>query len=171
VSPVLLRQTTPLAQVRGPYNAILVIGDAVGDTLYYGRGAGGLPTASAVVADLIDLAVGRAQQTFQALKLWSASDMGVSLMPADAVRSRFYLRLLAADRPGVLADVARILAAHHISISSVIQHEAVEDHEDEIVPLVIMTHRALTGDFTRAISEVSRSSGISSPATFYPVAD
>src|SRR5262249_43131504 len=73
VSPVLLRHETPLAQVRGAYNAILVVGDAVGDTLYYGKGAGQMPTASAVVADLMDLAVGRAQRTFQTLRLWSGN--------------------------------------------------------------------------------------------------
>src|SRR5207302_9789513 len=112
----------PLAQVRDAYNAIHVVGDAVGDTLYYGRGAGQMPTASAVVADLIDMAVGRAQRTFQTLRLWSGDGGGITLRPSTTVRSRFYLRLLVADRPGVLADIARVLAEHHISISSVIQH-------------------------------------------------
>src|SRR5262249_1147466 len=72
VSPVLLRHQAPLALVRGPYNAIHVVGDVVGDTLYYGRGAGQMPTASAVLAGLLDLAVGRAQRTFHTLRLWSA---------------------------------------------------------------------------------------------------
>src|SRR5439155_1879749 len=79
VSPVLLRHQTPLAQVRGAYNAIHVVGDAVGDTLYYGQGAGPMPTASAVVADLIDMAGGRAQRTFQSLRLWSGNSDGIHL--------------------------------------------------------------------------------------------
>src|SRR5262249_41997641 len=139
VSPVLLRHQTPLAQVRGAYNAIHVVGDAVGDTLYYGQGAGQMPTASAVAADIIDLAVGRAQRTFQTLRLWSGESCAVQLRPAATVRSRFYLRLQVADRPGVLAEIAHVLAQHQISISSVIQHEAPEDHEGAAVILVIMT--------------------------------
>jgi homoserine dehydrogenase len=90
VSPVLLRHQTPMAQVRGAYNAIQVVGDAVGDTLYYGAGAGQMPTASAVVADLIDIAVGRAQQTFRTMRLWSGNGADLILSPASAVHSRFY---------------------------------------------------------------------------------
>src|SRR5262249_43497034 len=73
VAPTLVRHGTPLADVAGPYNAIRVVGDAVGDTLFYGRGAGAMPTASAVVGDLIDVATGRAAQTFRTLGLWSES--------------------------------------------------------------------------------------------------
>jgi homoserine dehydrogenase len=171
VSPVLLRHQTPLAQVRGAYNAIHVVGDAVGDTLYYGQGAGQMPTASAVVADLIDLAVGRAQRTFQTLRLWSGNGRGVELRPADTVRSRFYLRLLVKDRPGVLADIAHELAQHQISISSVIQHEAFDGHEGDAVPLVIMTHTARTGSFGAAIAEINQLECVAAPSVYYPVAD
>lgn len=170
VSPVLLRHHTPLAQVRGAYNAIQVVGDAVGDTLYYGQGAGQMPTASAVVADLIDLAVGRAQRTFQTLRLWSGNS-GLPLRPAERVPSRFYLRLLVQDRPGVLADIARILANHQISISSVIQHEALEEHDSGVVPLVIMTHSVATGIFDRAVAEINRLRWVTAPGVYYPVAD
>ncbi len=171
VSPVLLRHQTPLAQVRGAYNAIHVVGDAVGDTLYYGQGAGQMPTASAVVGDLIDLAVGRAQRTFQTLRLWSGSPSGISLQPAATVRSRFYLRLMVEDRPGVLAEIAHILSQHQISISSVIQHEAPEDHEGDTVPLVIMTHMVLTGNFAAAVAGIDRLGCVTAPSVYYPVAD
>jgi homoserine dehydrogenase len=171
VSPVLLRQQTPLAQVRGAYNAIHVVGDAVGDTLYYGQGAGQMPTASAVVADLIDLAVGRAQRTFQTLKLWSPRAGGAQLRPSSTVRSRFYLRLLVQDRPGVLAEIARVLALHQISISSVIQHEAPEEGEGGLVLLVIMTHTATTGSFRTAVADIDRLECVSGSSTYYPVAD
>ena len=171
VSPVLLRHHTPLAQVRGAYNAIQVVGDAVGDTLYYGQGAGQMPTASAVVADLIDLAVGRAQRTFQTMNLWSGQNGAVGLRPAASVRTRFYLRLMILDQPGVLAEIARILAQHHVSISSVIQHEAPDDHEGDTVPLVIMTHTVATGNFRAAIADIDHLGPIAAMGAYFPVAD
>jgi homoserine dehydrogenase len=171
VSPVLLRKQAPLAQVRGAYNAIYVVGDAVGDTLYYGRGAGQMPTASAVVADLIDLAVGRAQRTFHTLRLWSGNGRSIALRPSAAVRSRFYLRLLVEDRPGVLAEVAHVLAEHQVSISSVIQHEAPEEHEGERVHLVIMTHTVPTGGFRGAVAGIDRLGCVAGPSVYYPVGD
>jgi homoserine dehydrogenase len=171
VSPVLLRHHTPLAEVRGAYNAVRVVGDVVGDTLYYGRGAGALPTASAVAADLIDLAVGRAQRTFGSLRLWAGDAAGVTLRPASAVESRFYLRLVVEDRPGVLAEVARELAGHEISISSVIQHEAPEGHEGERVALVVLTHAAPTGRFRAAVDTIDRLGCVAAPAVYYPVGD
>jgi homoserine dehydrogenase len=171
VSPVLLRQQTPLAQVRGAYNAIHVVGDAVGDTLYYGQGAGQMPTASAVVADVIDLAVGRAQQTFRTLRLWAGNGRDVVLRPSSTVRSRFYLRALVRDRPGVLALIARELARQEISISSVIQHEALDEHEGDVVPLVIMTHAALTGNFRAAVAAIDAMGCVNAPSVYFPVAD
>jgi homoserine dehydrogenase len=171
VSPVLLRKQAPLAMVRGAYNAIHVVGDVVGDALFAGRGAGQMPTASAVVADLIDLAVGRAQRTFATLKLWSGQANDMQLYPSATVRSRFYLRLFVEDRPGVLADVTRILAHHNISIASVIQHEAPEDHEGGRVHLVIMTHTALTGDFRAAVTELDHLDRVVPPSVYYPVGD
>ncbi len=171
VSPVMLRHGTPLAQVRGAYNAIHVVGDAVADTLYYGQGAGQMPTASAVLADIIDLAVGRAQRTFQTQRLWSGEPCGVRLRPNASVRSRFYLRVVVADRPGVLADIARELANHGISISSVIQHEALDGHEGQFVPLVVMTHTALTGDFRAAVASIDALESTGAASVYYPVAD
>jgi homoserine dehydrogenase len=170
VSPVLLRRMAPLAQVRGAYNAVYVVGDAVGDTLYYGQGAGMMPTASAVVADIIDLAVGRAQRTFHTLRLWTNNGERVRLRDPQTVRTRFYLRLLVDDRPGVLADVARVLADHQISIASVIQHEAPEE-DGERVQLVIMTHTAPTGAFRLAATKLDRLACVSGPCVYYPVGD
>jgi homoserine dehydrogenase len=171
VSPVLLRRTSPLAQVRGAYNAVRVIGDAVGDTLFYGQGAGQMPTASAVTADLIDLAIGRTQRTFQTLRLWSNNGTRLGLRPPATVRSRFYLRLLVDDRPGVLAEVASVLARHQISIASVIQHEAPEEAEGQRVHLVIMTHGAMTGSFQDACQELDGLECVSGPGVHFPVED
>ncbi len=170
VSPVLLRRQAPLAQVRGAYNAIQVVGDAVGDTLYYGQGAGQMPTASAVTADLIDMAVGRAQRTFQTLRLWSGGRDRVKLRPAETVRSRYYLRLVVDDRPGVLAEVTSVLARNEISISSVIQHEAPEE-QDGRVQLVIMTHTASTGNFRATAAGLDRLRCVAAPCVYYPVGD
>jgi homoserine dehydrogenase len=171
VSPVLLRHLAPLAMVRGAYNAIYVVGDAVGDALFAGQGAGQMPTASAVVADIIDLAVGRAQRTFATLKLWSGQRNSIHLQPSATVKSRFYLRLLVEDRPGVLADVTRVLALHQISIASVIQHEAPEEVEGGRVHLVIMTHTVRTGDFRAAVAELDRLDCVTPPSVYYPVGD
>lgn len=171
VSPLLLRHLAPLAQVRGAYNAIHVVGDAVGDTFYYGRGAGQMPTASAVVADLIDLAVGRAQRTFQTLRLWSGDDGPITIRPSSTVRSRYYLRLSVADRPGVMAEITRVLAQQQISIASIVQHEALDEHEGDTVPLVIMTHTALNGSFCAAVDTIDRLDCVTAPSVYYPVAD
>jgi homoserine dehydrogenase len=171
VSPVLLRKQAPLALVRGAYNAIHVVGDAVGDTLFYGKGAGQMPTASAVAADLIDLAIGRTQRTFQTLRLWSNNGATRRLRESATVRSRFYLRLLVDDQPGVLAEVAGVLAQHHISIASVIQHEVPDEEEGQRVHLVIMTHTAQTGNFRAACEELNRLGHVGAPAAYYPVGD
>jgi homoserine dehydrogenase len=165
-----LRHTDLLAQVRGAYNAVLVYGDVVGETLYQGPGAGRLPTASSVVADLIDLGVGRAQRTFAAAKLWSREHRGFTVEPPERVRSRFYLRLQVVDRPGVLADVTRILADEEISISSLVQHEAAEEGGTP-VPLVIVTHYAPTGRFRRALAKIDALSSNAVPAVFFSVGD
>jgi homoserine dehydrogenase len=170
VAPVLLRHTDLLAQVRGAYNAVLVYGDVVGETLYQGPGAGQMPTASSVVADLIDLGVGRAQRTFVAAKLWSREGRGFTVEPPERVRSRFYLRLLVADKPGVLADVTRILADEEISISSLVQHEAAEESGGP-VPLVIVTHYAATGRFRKGLERINALTSVAAPAVFFSMGD
>jgi homoserine dehydrogenase len=165
VSPILVKQGTPLAEVRGPYNAIRVVGDAVGDTLFYGRGAGMLPTASAVVGDLIDVVVGRAALTARALDLWPEAAPPPRLTPARQVRSRYYLRFTIADRPGVLASLAHSLGEHGISIASVIQHDPGDDApEDSPVPLVMMTHLAVEASLRAALAEIDQLDAVKAPS-------
>ena len=153
VSPTLVRVGTPLAEVRGAYNAVSVVGDAVGRVFFHGLGAGQMPTASAVVADLIDTAVGRTQITFRTLELWSQREARVQLADHARVKGRFYLRLTVEDHPGVLADIAGILGRRKISIASVIQHEPDEENSGRL-PLVIMTHAAEEGAAAAAMSEI-----------------
>lgn len=172
VSPVLLRKQAPLAQVRGAYNAVRVMADAVEDTLYYGKGAGMLPTASSVVADLVDLALSRDRVVHRTKMLWNPSASSKPLLMADGdVHSRFYLRLLVPDRPGVMAEVAGILATHEISIASVIQHESTGEPGTGSVQMVIMTHEALTRNFQNAVKMIDERKVAVAPTTHFPVAD
>lgn len=165
VAPSLVRRGTPLAEVRGPYNAVRVIGDAVGDTLFYGRGAGAMPTASAVIGDLIDVIVGRARLTSRVLNLWSDRSPSPVFAPSDAVRRRYYLRFSIADRPGVIAALAQVLGRHGISIASVIQHDPGDDAPlDGTVPLVIMTHLAVEAHLNAAVEEIDRLDVVKSPS-------
>lgn len=154
VSPTLVRIGRPLAEVRGAFNAVTVVGDAVGPVFFHGMGAGQMPTASAVVSDLIDTAVGRTRITFQTLELWSARAPRVALGDHANVRGRFYLRFTIHDHPGVLGDIAGVLGRHDISIASVIQHEPEVQGENELVPLVIMTHVASEGAAQSALDEI-----------------
>jgi homoserine dehydrogenase len=157
VSPTFVRHGSPLAEVSGAYNAVRVVGDAVGRVFFHGLGAGQMPTASAVTADLISTLVGRTAITFRARKLWS-DDCAAPVTARDPAKisGRFYLRFNVEDRPGVMAEIAGILGRHNISIASVIQHETAEEENAGAVPLVIMTHLALEGSMTEALSEIGR---------------
>ena len=155
VHPTLIPERRLIANVDGVMNAVLVKGDAVGPTLYYGAGAGSLPTASAVVADIIDVA--RTLTTdpgnrvphlaFQPDEL---SDLPVLGM--DKVETAFYLRLTVEDKPGVLARVTGILGDSGISIEAVKQKEPLEGETE--VPLVLLTHRVLEGDMNSALEAI-----------------
>jgi homoserine dehydrogenase len=155
VSPTLVKLGTPLAEVRGAYNAISVVGDAVGRVFFSGLGAGQMPTASAVVADLIDTVVGRSAITFRTLELWSARGTSVAAGDYGNVSGRYYLRFNVADQPSVLAEIAGLLGLQNISIASVIQHEAEEGNQG-VVPLVIMTHNTTEGAMCRALQAIDR---------------
>ena len=153
VSPTLVRAGTPLAEVGGPFNAIRVVGDAVGPLLFYGAGAGQMPTASAVVADMIDTAVGRTKITFKTLELWSRREARVTPNDYAQAKGRFYLRVNVEDHPGVLAQITTALGKQKVSISSVLQHEA--EAGSQVLPLVIMTHETTAGAATKACEEIA----------------
>ena len=155
VAPMLVRIGKPLAEVTENYNAISVLGDSVGPVFFHGQGAGPMPTASAVVADLIDTAVGRTKLTFQTLKLWSPEEVLVSIADTGQLAARFYLRFNVKDQPSVLADISGILGRHGISIASVFQHDR-DINEAGIVPLVIVTHETTHQDSAAAIEEISK---------------
>ena len=172
VAPTLLPIGTPLAEVRDAFNAIRVIGDAVGPVFYHGLGAGQMPTASAVVADLIDTAVGRTPLTFQTLEYFSIGQPPrVKLRDADTMVGRYYLRLQVANHPGTLAAITAALADHQISIASVIQHESGHDRLEDPVSLVIMTHEATEGSAREATHQIENLETISGPVVRLRVKD
>jgi len=152
VHPVFIPEDSLLAKVDGVYNAILVEGDLIGQVLFYGQGAGPLPTSSAVISDIVsearDIVLGVGSR-FQ-LKLNS----GVLIKPMSEIKTRYYLRLNVADRPGVLAQITKILGDHQISISSVIQKEA--DSAAQTAEIVIMTHPAQEKAVQQALEELKR---------------
>ena len=151
VHPTLVPLTHPLSTVDGINNAVWVRGDAVGEVLFYGQGAGQMPAASAVVSDLIDVALGRAKISLKELNIYPGKSKIVPLKPMGKIITRYYLRVTALDKPGVLAQVAGILGKHKISISSVIQQES---GKAGAVPVVIMTHQAREENMQKALKEI-----------------
>jgi len=173
--PTLIRHGRPLAQVDGPNNMVALTGDAVGPTWYSGQGAGQMPTASAVLSDIVDMAVGRAPLTFRRLDLWGES-APIPVQPAEEITRRYYLRFAALDRPHVIADITDVLGRAGISLASVIQHEAPEvdvtaDNGVPIVPLVIMTHRTREGQIREAAAQLDELECIRNPWICMPVSD
>ncbi|MGD0795085.1 MAG: homoserine dehydrogenase [Dehalococcoidales bacterium] len=167
VHPVLLPQNSFLAKVDGVYNAIQVEGDLVGKVLFMGEGAGARPTSSAVIADVVSsarkivLGVGT-------ISVWKA-DSGMSIKPMEAIETQYYIRLNAADRPGVLAKIATVFGNNDISISSAIQPESdVATHTAEIV---IMTHPAREGEMQKALRELEQLDVVREVANFIRVED
>ena len=160
MAPALVRVGTPLAETRGAYNAVSIVGDAVGRMFFHGLGAGQMPTASAVVADIIDTVVGRAVITFRTTGVLAA-DTPAARIAGTETHERHFLRVIAADRPGVLARITGILGDHRISIASVIQHDAAGGSATgasaDGVPLVIMTHACSSAAVRRALEVIDAS--------------
>jgi homoserine dehydrogenase len=142
-----------MAEVAGGFNAVSVWGDALGHALFYGRGAGQMPTASAVVADLISVATGQTRRMFETLDVFPDTAASARVLPVAMIKSRYYIRLTAQDKPGVLARVTDILGRQGISISAVIQREGDESAQ---VPIVVTTHVAPEGLIRTALDEIDR---------------
>ncbi|MBI3996475.1 MAG: homoserine dehydrogenase [Candidatus Omnitrophica bacterium] len=161
VHPALLAKTHLLANVNGVYNAIYVHGDMVGSQLFYGRGAGQNPAASSVVSDIADVARNIAAGVSQRIPLDRHASHGVRrLRRMGNVETRYYLRFMVTDKPGVLARLAGVLGRHHISIASVHQKERAAAR---IVPVVIMTHEAKESHVHAALQIIDRSGFVKHP--------
>ena len=165
VHPTMLPSTSPIAQVEDVYNAIQLVGDAVGDVVLYGRGAGSMPTGSAVVSDVI--AIGRNLLKGSAGRVPVASFQPdqrrpLRLRSMDEISSLYYLRFMVVDRPGVLAQIAGELGHCGISISSMVQQGR---REGQTVPIVIKTHVAKERDVQTALREINRKAFVSESPT------
>ncbi len=153
VHPTLIPKNTLLANISDVFNGVLVEGDTVGQTLFYGRGAGRLATASAVVADLADVALNLSCGCARRVAFREGAQFRAVTGMGD-VQSRYYLRLTVTDCPGVIASISQILATHDISISSLIQHE--KRNAGDQVPLVILTHSACESRLRAAVDEMEK---------------
>jgi homoserine dehydrogenase len=154
VAPMLVKVGEPLAEVHANFNAVSVVGDAVGPVFFHGQGAGQMPTASAVVADMIDTAVGRTAITFKTLELWADGHKRVDFASPGELEGRYYMRFDVVDQPGVLGQITGRLGQHGISIASVYQHESQPDRQ-QTVPIVIMTHNAKESAAQAAMKQIA----------------
>jgi len=169
VHPTMIPSTSPVAHVEGIYNAIQLAGDAVGDIVLYGQGAGSMPTGSAVVSDVI--AIARNLLTGATGRVPPASFQQDQRRPLrirrmEEIVSLYYLRFMVLDRPGVLSQISGVLGRHEISISSVLQQGR---KEGQTVPVVIMTHTSTERDVQASLREIDRMPFISEPTTLIRV--
>ncbi len=167
VHPTMIPAASPLAAVAGVFNAIFLTGDAVGDLMFYGRGAGQMPTASAVWSDVLEIARRVAHGIPSlALELPSVGSQPLALTPMDAIRCCYYLRVMARDRPGVLSRVAGILGDNDISIANVIQKGR---GTREAVPVVMLTHEARERDMRVALTAIDALPDVATATTMIRV--
>ncbi len=155
VHPTLIPERRLIANVNGVMNAVLVKGDAVGATLYYGAGAGAEPTASAVVADVIDVVralTSDPENRVPHLAFQADALDDIPVLSSESFKTAYYLRLNAEDKPGVLADVTRILADHNISIDAIIQKEPLRD--ETAIPIILLTQVTLEKEMNAAIAKI-----------------
>jgi len=167
VHPALVHRGDMLADVGGSFNAVSLYGHALGHALFYGRGAGQMPTASAVVADLVNVGLGVTPLAFRQLSIFADQVPPAPLLPTEELNSRHYLRLTARDEPGVLAQVTRILGDKGISLSAILQHET----DGQNVPVVITTHLAREGSIRAAVAEIDKLPAIAPPTTCLRIVD
>ena len=166
VHPTLIPAKRLIANVEGVMNAVLVRGDAVGATMYYGRGAGAEPTASAVVADLVDVTrmlTADPEHRVPHLAFQPDQLTDIPILPIEEVETAYYLRLRAFDRPGVLADITRILADSTISIDAMVQKEPEEGEEQ--VDIIMLTHRTVEKHIIAALQHIEALPSISGKVT------
>ncbi|MFW5728487.1 MAG: homoserine dehydrogenase [bacterium] len=172
VRPAFISREHPLAWVNGPFNAVSIYGSATGHTMYYGRGAGGSPTASAVIADIVGVANGTFREFFRRYSYWPDTGRDATLTSLDNLESRFYLRVMAGDSPGTLAHIAEILARHDVNIASVHQEETPDGSlSNDHVPVVITLHTTKEGNIRRAQQEIDQLSETSGESVIIPIVD
>jgi homoserine dehydrogenase len=156
VHPTFLPHTHPFLSVRDEYNAISIVGDAVGDIMLYGKGAGMMPAASAVVSDIIFLSRHVARGTAGKLPYVTyEKNQKVKILSPDQIKSKYYLRFSALDQPGVLAKIAGILGKHGVSIDAVYQPQIGEKKHWSHAIILVTTHLAKEGKVQKAIQKIN----------------
>ncbi len=166
VHPTMIPKEYLISKIDGVYNAVSVEGDAVGATLYYGKGAGDMPTGSAVVSDIVDIARNIVSNSTGRIPLMAKPEKAVGPMKMDDVISMYYFRFSALDKPGVLSKISGILGKYNISIASVIQKGR---REGKAVPLVVLTHKAREKNVVMAIKAIDRLPVVASRTVFIRV--
>jgi len=154
VHPSFILNDVRLAGIDGSFNAVSIFGNAVGELIYYGRGAGMMPTASAVVADVIEVAMGNSAVLFSHMNLKPNSRVKPLIEKIGDCVSRFYIRMMVKDQPGVFAGVARILAENSVSISGILQHE--DTGPDNTIPVIITTHQTPESKISAALEGLNK---------------
>ncbi|MCL2710058.1 MAG: homoserine dehydrogenase [Planctomycetaceae bacterium] len=157
VSPTLVKIDNPLSRVKDAFNAVRIVGNSVGPVFFHGLGAGQLPTASAVVGDLIDTVLGRTAITFNVLNLWESGCPVIPIKSPQEFFGKAYLRLNVVDKPGVMHAISGILGERGISIASMIQHEPEHKSNGEHTVLFLTTHETREGDLLRTIRQLEES--------------
>jgi homoserine dehydrogenase len=160
VHPTLVPIGHPLSEVSSTYNAVYLDTQPAGDLLFYGRGAGGLATSSAVISDIVSISLGS--------KILARKRENIRFKNIKTVKSRYYIRFMAHDEPGVLSKVSKILASQHISIASVTQKER---QRRKFVPVIMITHEARELDMQKALAKIDKLSVIKSPSQIIRIED
>jgi homoserine dehydrogenase len=166
VSPTLVPDSHVLASVNDVFNAVFVAGSPIGDTLYYGRGAGKDATASAVLSDIADAALDRRHGTPTRVPPFVGHATDGRVVPYAETSSRYYLRLNVVDRAGVIARISTLISQEGISLASIVQPEG---HEGETVPLVLMTHTATQAAMENALAGIAKLPAVKGPSLLLPV--
>jgi homoserine dehydrogenase len=168
VHPTLVHKNDVLAEVGGSFNAISIYGHALGHALFYGRGAGQMPTASAVVSDLLGVALGTTPLAFKQLRIFPDTTPSASVLPFHELQTRYYLRLMVKDQPGVMGQVSQILGDNGISLSAILQRETEDGAK---VPIVITTHLAAEGPMRKALEQINALPAITPPTVCLRIID
>jgi homoserine dehydrogenase len=171
VHPTMIPFDNLLSSVNGTVNAIMVSGDAVGDIMLYGRGAGMMPTASSVLSDAVDIArnlMAGTSRRIPALCVQRDQIQNINIMPMDEIETHYYFRFAALDKPGVLSAISGILGRHKISIQSMQQKGRKTNGS---VPVVMISHMAKEADVQKALAEIDRLNAVSQPTMLIRIED
>ena len=161
VQPTLVPKSSLLGNVSSVFNALWVKGDIVGSTMYYGRGAGRAATSSAVVADLVDLALNKVHKCTRRVTPFPVYDDALQLATKEEIRSRFYIRCQVKNKAGVLARIAGVFAGHGISLASVTQRE--QDMQQDSVPMLLLTEKTTLAAMEGALNEIRQDADVTQP--------